>query len=163
MTPSSTTPLSYNVVNICTHMWHGTGGFDLHTPGCDFLLLASLAGKVLQLSFSSSVKWNNIYLFLLSLVAQLCPTLRDPTDCSPSGSSVHGILQAGILEWVAIPFYRGSFQPRDRAQVSCMASRFFTIWTTRATPILFLQSSKYFTPDKASVKGCYYYYCYLFI
>ena len=56
MTPSSTTPLRCNAVNIFTHMWHGTGGFDLHTPGCDSLLLASLAGKVLQLSFSSSVK-----------------------------------------------------------------------------------------------------------
>ena len=38
------------------------------------------------------------------LVAQLCPTLCDPVDCSPPGSSVHGILQAGILEWVALPF-----------------------------------------------------------
>ena len=42
------------------------------------------------------------------LVAQSCPTLCDPTDCSPPGSSVHGILQARILEWVAIPFSRGS-------------------------------------------------------
>ena len=42
------------------------------------------------------------------LVAQLCPTLHDPMDCGPPGSSVHGILQARILEWVAIPFSRGS-------------------------------------------------------
>ena len=42
------------------------------------------------------------------LVAQLCPTLFDLMDCSPPGSSVHGILQARILEWVAIPFLRGS-------------------------------------------------------
>ena len=47
------------------------------------------------------------------LVAQLCPTPCDPKDCSPPGSSVHGTLQAGILEWVAIPFSRGFFQPRD--------------------------------------------------
>ena len=47
------------------------------------------------------------------LVAQLCLTLCDPMDCSPPSSSVHGILQARILEWVAIPFSRGSFQPRD--------------------------------------------------
>ena len=40
------------------------------------------------------------------LVAQLCPILCDPMDCSPSGSSVHGVLQARILEWVAIPFSR---------------------------------------------------------
>ena len=47
------------------------------------------------------------------LVAQSCPTLCDPRDCSPPGSSVHGILQARILEWVAIPFSRGPSQPRD--------------------------------------------------
>ena len=51
---------------------------------------------------------------------------RDPMDCSSPGSSVHGILQAGILEWVAIPFSRGSSQPRDQIQVSCNAGRFFT-------------------------------------
>ena len=54
------------------------------------------------------------------LVAQSCPTLCDPMDCSPPGSSVHGIFQARILEWVAISFSRGFFQPRDRARVSCM-------------------------------------------
>ena len=49
---------------------------------------------------------------------QLCPTLCDPMDCSPPGSSVHGILQARILEWVAIPFSRGSSQARDQTCVS---------------------------------------------
>ena len=58
------------------------------------------------------------------LVAQLCPTLCDPMDYSPPGSSVLGILQARILEWVAIPFSKGSSQPRDRTQVSCIAGRF---------------------------------------
>ena len=53
------------------------------------------------------------------LVAQWCPTLCDPMDC------VHGILQARILEWVAIYFSRGSFQPRDQTQVSQIAGRFF--------------------------------------
>ena len=47
------------------------------------------------------------------VVAQLCPTLCDPMDCSPPGSSVRGILQARMLEWSAISFYRGSFRPRD--------------------------------------------------
>ena len=51
-------------------------------------------------------------------VAQLGPTLCNLMDCSPPGSSVHGILQARILEWVAIPFSRGSSQPSDRTQVS---------------------------------------------
>ena len=55
----------------------------------------------------------------------------DPMDCSPPVSSVHGILQARILEWVAIPFSRWSFWPRDRTRVSCITGRFFTIWATR--------------------------------
>ena len=61
------------------------------------------------------------------LVAQLCLTLCDPVDCSPPGSSVRGILQARILEWVAISFSRESSQPRDRTRVSHIAGRFFTI------------------------------------
>ena len=65
------------------------------------------------------------------LVAQLCPTFCDPTDCSPPGSSVHGILQARILEWVAISFSRDSSQLKDQTWVSHTAGRFFTIWGTR--------------------------------
>ena len=64
------------------------------------------------------------------LVAESCPTLWDPMDCSPPGSSVHGILQARIPEWVAIPFSRRSSQPRDLSQVSRIAGRFFTLWAT---------------------------------
>ena len=59
-------------------------------------------------------------------VAQSCPTL-----CSPVDYTVHGILQARILEWVTIPFSRGSFQPRDRTLVSCIAGGFFSSWATR--------------------------------
>ena len=65
------------------------------------------------------------------LVAQLCLTLFHPMDCSMPGSSVHGISQAEILEWVAIPFSRGSSQPRDGIWVSWIVGRFFTIWATR--------------------------------
>ena len=53
-------------------------------------------------------------------VTQTCLTLCSPMVCSPPGSSVHGILQARILEWVAIPFSRGSSWPRDRTHISCM-------------------------------------------
>ena len=60
------------------------------------------------------------------LVSELCLTLCDPIDCSPPGSSVRGILQARILEWVAISFSRGSSQLRDQTQVFCIAGRFFT-------------------------------------
>ena len=64
----------------------------------------------------------------LGVRAQLCPTLRDPMTHNPPGSSVLGILPARILEWVAIPFSRGSSQPRDRTRVSrgsCIAGGFF--------------------------------------
>ena len=64
------------------------------------------------------------------LVAQSCRILCHPMDCSPPGSSVYGILQARILEWVAIPFSLGSSQPRDQTWVSCIAGRFLTIWAT---------------------------------
>ena len=55
-------------------------------------------------------------------------------DCSLPSSNVHGILPARALEWVAFPFSRGSSQPRDQTQVSCMADRFFSIWATREVP-----------------------------
>ena len=65
------------------------------------------------------------------LVAQLCLTLCDPMDCKLPGSPVQGILQARILEWIAIAFSRGSSRPRDRARVACIAGGFFTISATR--------------------------------
>ena len=76
------------------------------------------------------------------LVTQLCPTLCDALNCSPPGSSVHGILQARILEWVAIPFSRGSSWPRDQTWVPCTAGRFFTIWATWQVLKVFLLSMK---------------------
>ena len=62
-----------------------------------------------------------------SEVAQSCPTLCNPVDCSLQDSSLHGILQARILEWVAISFSRGSSQPRERTQVSHIAGRCFNL------------------------------------
>ena len=67
-----------------------------------------------------------------SEVAQSCPTLCNPMDCSLPGSSVHGIFQARILEWVAISLSRGSSQHRDWTQVSRIAGRLFNIWATRS-------------------------------
>ena len=58
-------------------------------------------------------------------------TLYDLIDCSPTSSSGHGILQARILEWVAISSSKGSSWPRNRTCVSCTAGRFLTVWTTR--------------------------------
>ena len=68
------------------------------------------------------------------LDAQSCLILCDPMDCSLPASSVHGILQARILEWIAIPFFRGSSWSRDQTQISCIAGKFFTIWATREAP-----------------------------
>ena len=70
--------------------------------------------------------------FLLCVCAkslQSCPPLCDPVDCSPPGSSVHGILQARILEWLAMPSSRGFSSPRDWTRVSwgsCLAGGFLT-------------------------------------
>ena len=64
-------------------------------------------------------------------VTQSCPTFYYTMDCSPPGSSVHRILQARILEWVALTFSRGSSQPRGWTWVSCIAGRFLTLWATR--------------------------------
>ena len=71
------------------------------------------------------LKWSE------SEVTQSCPTLCDPMDCSPPGSSVHGISQARILEGVAISYSRGSSQPRDWTQVSCTGRWILYFWATR--------------------------------
>ena len=66
-----------------------------------------------------------------SEVAQSCPTLCNPMDCSLPGSSIHGIFQARVLERVAISFFKGSSRPRDLTLVFCIAGRCFTIWARR--------------------------------
>ena len=68
---------------------------------------------------------------VLVLVTPLCATLRDPMDGSLPGSDVHGIFQVRILEWVAMPFSRGSSWSRAWTWVSHIAGRFFTIWAKR--------------------------------
>ena len=83
----------------------------------------------------------------MSEVTQSCPTLQDPMDCSLPGSSVQGIFQARILEWVAISFSRGSSRPRGRTQVSHIVGRRFTVWATREDqaqwPLLTHQARSY--------------------
>ena len=66
-----------------------------------------------------------------SEVAQSCPTCCDPMDCSLPGFSVHGILQARVLEWVTISFFRGSSQTRDQTRVSHIGGRRFNLWATK--------------------------------
>ena len=90
-------------------------------PSLWFLLI--LKSNLLISKLFSAVLWK---WKMKVKVAQLCLTLCDPMDYT-----VHGILQARILEWVAFPFSRGSSQSRDQTQVSHIAGRFFTSWATR--------------------------------
>ena len=94
------------------------------------------------------VKWK--YLLPHVLVPQLWPALCHTTDCTPPGSSVHGILQARILEGVAIFFSRRSSRPRDWTQVSCIADRFFTIWATREAVSCCINKQKISQPSVLS-------------
>ena len=81
---------------------------------------------------------DNSYTFPWSEVKSLSHVrLCNPMDCSPSGSSVHGILQARILEWVAISFSRGFSQPKDRTQISRIAGRRFNLWATKEARVFF--------------------------
>ena len=89
-------------------------------PNPEIKPTSALAGRF----FTMSATWEAC---LESEVAQSCPTLCDLVDCSPPGSSTHGILQARILEWLAISFSRGSSQPRDQTHVSCLAGRCFIL------------------------------------
>ena len=84
-------------------------------------------------------------MFTRAELLQSCLILCNPMDCSPPGSSIHGILQARILEWVAMPSSRGSFQPRDQAQASHIAGKFFIIWAT-------WEAHTYITNGKISAK-----------
>ena len=87
-----------------------------------FFFLAASQKKLSSVCLVSSV---------LCLVTRSCLTLCNPMDYSPPGSSFHGILQERILEWVAILFSRGFYWPSDWTQVSCISSRFSTVWVTR--------------------------------
>ena len=94
-----------------------------------FLWMLTTARKLKTLAF-----WKKSYdkpVKVKVLVAQLCLPLGDPMDCSSPGSSLHGILQVRLLEWVAISISRRSFQPRDWTQVYHITGRFFTIRATR--------------------------------
>ena len=93
-------------------------------------LVASLRNTT---DFKSTLVWF-LSTYLMMFWAESCPTLWNPMDCSPPCSSVHWILQARILEWVAISFSSESSQPRDQIQVSRITGGFFTIWVTREAP-----------------------------
>ena len=90
-------------------------------------LRIQLAMQETQVWFLVSELRSHILLLLVCcLVAKSCPTLCNPMDCSPPVSSVHGISQVRLLEWVAISFSRQSSQPRDQTHVSCILNGFST-------------------------------------
>ena len=100
--------------------------------------LLQLFGIQMNGSCGFSPFWNvNAYLWgeSESDMAQSCPTFCDPMDCSLPGSSVHGIFQARVLEWVAV-FFRGSSWSRNRTWVSRIVGRHITVWATREVPLL---------------------------
>ena len=109
----------------------------LYSPKMEAETLTSSSGKSDHVREIQSLQiWLvKMRLYLIRVrwgeVAQLCPTLCDPVDCNLLGFSVHGILQARILEWIAISFARGSSRPRDRTQVSRIGGRRFNLWATR--------------------------------
>ena len=82
-------------------------------------------------------EYTHIYIYpcvCVCVCVLVTVTLCDPMECSPPDSSVYRILQARLLEWVAIPFSEGSSWPRDQTQVSCIAGMLFAIWATREAP-----------------------------
>ena len=91
-------------------------------------------------------------------VAQSCPTLCHPMDCSLPGSSVHGIFQARILEWVAISFSRRSSWPRNWTQVSRIVGRHLTIWAHQGSPKKKKKKGLQITSDDNDVERREHYY-----
>ena len=89
---------------------------------------------------STSTTWEGLYIWWKWKIAQSCPTI-----CDPMHYTVHGILQARILKWVAFPFSRGSSQPTDQTQVSLIAGRFFTSWTIRDAPYIWWRTPYIYT------------------
>ena len=93
----------------------------------DWTQVSCIAGRFFTIGATSEAQIIQVKM----LVTQSCLTLCDPMDCSPPVFSVLEIFQARILEWVAIPFSRGSSWPRYQTWVSHTAGRFFTIWATK--------------------------------
>ena len=127
--PAYTVSASATVLSMNTQGW-----FPLELTSA-----FSLKSKGISRMFSSTTIWKHQFFSAqpLTLVHGYWKnhvrwkSLSHVPLCNPMASTVHGILQAGILEWVAILFSRGSSQPRDQTQVSCIADRFFTSWATR--------------------------------
>ena len=130
--------------------WNGPHSVEFVSPKSVLIFWDgphSVCGMCISLNKSISYlkKKNNVWVvcyvdfccFCCCLITQLCPTLCDPMDCSPPGSSVHGISQASILEWVAISFSKGSSWHRNWTHVSCIDSQFPYCWATKEAPYVY--------------------------
>ena len=98
------------------------------------LKIAWLFDLLILWEIQDMISWNSLYKINKWSGSISCSVMSNPLqlyELSPPDFSVHGILQARILEWVAIPFFMGHSQPRDWTWVSCTAGRLFTIWTSR--------------------------------
>ena len=116
--------------------------------GCQVGLLLSLYQQLSNVTDFATRLW--FWNVMKGLVTQSCPALCDPTDCSPLGSSVHGILQAGILDWVAFPFSMGSSWPRgsNLGLLYCRKILYYwatseALWNIKVCVILSLIFQKY--------------------
>ena len=109
-------------LKLSQHCWSAIGQYKIKS----FFKKYELEEQSLVRGISVSENHTCAY-----LLAQPCPALCDPMDSSLPGSSVHGILRATVLEWVAMPFSRGSSQTRDWTPVTCLVDWFFTFWATR--------------------------------
>ena len=100
-----------------------------------FLFIISSSITILRIMWWCAL----MALIWISLITVLVSHMSDslqPHLCSPPGSSVHEILQARMLEWVAIPFSKGFYWPRDQTCVSCITGGFFTIWAIKEGPLI---------------------------
>ena len=122
--------LAKKVLQVCPQQSWKTQRNFLINPTSVFSLAAPQPPKVTWIISPEQAEETITCYCCCCLVAELCPTLCDPVACSLPGSSVHGISQAGILEWVAVPFFMGSSWPRSWTSVPCIGRRILYHWVT---------------------------------
>ena len=134
--PQSTYPVTLNIP--CEGCWFTIGELkqlvqpQLRTWG--YSVCTALGMSVNDIESTIRIDWRLQISFnkkKVKVKSLSCLTLCNPMDCSLPGSSVHGIFQAIVLEWIAISFSRESSQPRDQTRVSRIVDRGFTFWATR--------------------------------
>ena len=111
-------PLGYYTLLCISMTLHGPNTYWYLTDVCQ---LTIVKGLIVPIRLNEWLIIMLHYRCMCTKLLQSCLTLYSPMDCSPPGSSVHGILQARILKWVAMPSFRGSSQPRDQTHVPCVS------------------------------------------